>query len=110
MRILPLLRITPSSDFGSTVLGSKAAADAEAAAEAAAVAEVVEAAADGAVEAPPPLVHAEAAMTAAPSSASSRVDLYMVSSRNSLEAPLGQCRQRRLALPGILSEGRYYRI
>src|SRR6476659_3084819 len=80
MRILPLLRITPSSDFGSTVLGSKAAADAEAAAEAAAVAALVGAAADGAVEAPPPFVHAEAAMTAAPSSANSRVDLLMVSS------------------------------
>src|SRR6476659_8866368 len=40
---------------------------------------------DGAVEAPPPLVHAEAAMTAAPTSANSRVDLFMVSSKSTLE-------------------------
>ena len=56
---------------------------AEAAADAAAVAALVGAAADGAVDAPPPFVHAEAAMTAAPSSANSRVDLFMVSSRQS---------------------------
>src|SRR6187455_1659319 len=78
----------PSRDFGSTVLGSNAAADADACAEAeadaAAVAALVGAAADGAVEAPPPVVHAEAAMTAAPTSANSRADLFMISSRNTI--------------------------
>src|SRR6188508_1236770 len=99
----------PSSDFGSTVLGSNAPADADADAsvEAAAVGAAV-AAVDGAVEAPP-LVQAPATMTAAPNSASSRVDLNMVSSKQSQgtarTVPTTETRPPRLS-----SEGRYYRI
>src|SRR3954471_22351462 len=102
----------PSSDFGATVLGSKAAADADAEADASAEAAVVGAAAlaaaDGAVD-PPELVHAEAAMTAAPNSANSRVDLFMVSSKQSRgTARTVPPTERRP--PRLFSEGRYYRI